>query len=273
MSRSGLRPKAKRLGWKIIPMYTSSQLPCRPTQVSDSLRVAGLVRPAADIPKVFDVEYRLGNAAEFTSGFAAAIIHLVNDKAKSWGGFGFSRDLKQQHPSAFRDFRDWTMTSPKEHQLGNLHLAELPENRCVVSVVAQAGYGSSTRPRIRYGALDLGLERASHRLKDLGVVTVQMPRIGSGQAGGDWSIVAGNHSRKSGLLRGSLYAFLIFRELCNPVMAIRLVVVSGGLASGKSALANRLNRAFGCDVLRTSELITAPYSSGRLRSVVNARGG
>ena len=38
-------------------------------------------------------------------------------------------------------------------------------------------------------------------------------------------------------------------------MAIKLVVVSGGLASGKSALANRFNHAFGCDVLRTSELI------------------
>ena len=158
---------------------------------SDSLRIAGLIRPVADIPRVCDVEYRLGNAAEFTSRFAAAIVHLVNDKAKSWGGFGFSRDLKQKHPSAFRDFRDWTMGCPAEHQLGNLHLAELPENRCVVSVVAQAGYGPSTRPRIRYEALDLGLEKAAHRLNTLGVVTVQMPRIGSGQAGGNWSIVSG----------------------------------------------------------------------------------
>ena len=38
-------------------------------------------------------------------------------------------------------------------------------------------------------------------------------------------------------------------------MVTRLIVVSGGLASGKSALANRLGQGFGCKVIRTSELI------------------
>lgn len=38
-------------------------------------------------------------------------------------------------------------------------------------------------------------------------------------------------------------------------MAIRLVVISGGLASGKSKLAKRLNRTFGCEVIQTSSLI------------------
>ena len=158
---------------------------------SNNLRIAGLIRPEPEVPKMLDVEYRHGNAAIFSSKFATAIIHLVNDKAKTWGGFGFSRDLKRQHTRAFHDFRSWTMHSPSEHRLGNVHLAELPENRYIVSVVAQAGYGPSATPRIRYGALDLGLEKASRRLTDLGVATVQMPRIGAGQAGGDWNIVAG----------------------------------------------------------------------------------
>ena len=38
-------------------------------------------------------------------------------------------------------------------------------------------------------------------------------------------------------------------------MAIKLVVISGGLASGKSALANHLNNMFGCEVIQTSNLI------------------
>ncbi len=38
-------------------------------------------------------------------------------------------------------------------------------------------------------------------------------------------------------------------------MTIRLIVVSGGLASGKSALASRLDKGFGCNVLSTSEFI------------------
>ena len=158
---------------------------------SNSLRIAGLIRPGPEIPEVSDLEYRHGNAAVFTSNLSAAIVHLVNDKAKSWGGIGFSRELKRRHPSASQDFRAWTMGCPSEHRLGGLHLAELPEHRYVLSIVAQSGYGPSAKPRIRYAALDVGLQKASRCLNDLGVVTVQMPRIGSGQAGGNWSVVAG----------------------------------------------------------------------------------
>ena len=38
-------------------------------------------------------------------------------------------------------------------------------------------------------------------------------------------------------------------------MTIRLVVISGGLASGKTKLAKRLNRTFGCKLIQTSSLI------------------
>ena len=120
---------------------------------ANTLRIVGLIRPTVDAPQVGDVEYRLGNAAEFPSKAAAAILHVVNDKAKSWGGFGFSRVLKNRYPGAFREYRDWTTDNPGHHKLGNLHVAILPENKYVISVIAQAGYGPTTRPRIRYGAL------------------------------------------------------------------------------------------------------------------------
>ncbi len=158
---------------------------------SNGLRIAGLVRPGPEVPEVSDLEYRHGNAAVFTSNCSAAIVHLVNDKAKNWGGIGFSRELKRRHPGASRDFRAWTMGCPSAHHLGGLHLAELPEHRYVLSIVAQSGYGPSAKPRIRYAALDLGLQKASRCLSELGVMTVQMPRIGSGQAGGNWNVVAG----------------------------------------------------------------------------------
>ena len=38
-------------------------------------------------------------------------------------------------------------------------------------------------------------------------------------------------------------------------MAVRLVVISGGLASGKTELANRLKAAYGCEIVRTADLI------------------
>ena len=158
---------------------------------ANDLRIVGLIRPTIDAPQVGDVEYRLGNAAEFPSKAAAAILHVVNDKAKSWGGFGFSRALKKRYPGAFQDYRDWTTDNPDHHKLGNLHVAILPDNKYVISIIAQAGYGPTTRPRIRYGALDSALETASERLLDLGVAFVQMPRIGSGQAGGSWEVIVG----------------------------------------------------------------------------------
>ena len=156
-----------------------------------SLRVVGIVRPSSDMPAVRDVEYRLGDAALFVSGGRAAIVHLVNDRAINWGGYGFSRTLKQRYPGAFDDYRDWTTEDPKHRKLGNVHVAELADGKFVVSVIAQAGYGPAKKPRIRYAALDAGLAAASERLQDLGVATVQMPRIGSGQAGGNWEVISG----------------------------------------------------------------------------------
>ena len=44
-------------------------------------------------------------------------------------------------------------------------------------------------------------------------------------------------------------------------MTIRLVVISGGLASGKSVLAERLHAEFGCRVVNTSEIIRSHQSN------------
>ena len=64
-------------------------------------------------------------------------------------------------------------------------------NRYVVSLVAQKGYGPSAGPRIQYGALDMALRDARVRLGETGVRTVQMPKIGAGQAGGNWRVIEG----------------------------------------------------------------------------------
>ena len=162
-----------------------------PYPKTKSLRVVGVIRPASDVPQVRKVEYRLGDAADFTSNYATAILHLVNDKAKSWGGKGFAQSLKAKHPTAFSDYHEWTTLYHDRHKLGGVHVAALADNKYVVSIVAQAGYGPARKARIRYGALDIGLTEASERLRKLGVVCVQMPRIGSGQAGGHWDLIAG----------------------------------------------------------------------------------
>ena len=158
---------------------------------SKTLRVVGVIRPTSDVPRVRGLERRLGDAALFSTARDAAIVHVVNDRAKSWGGRGFARCLRERYPMASDAYRDWAIANPHHHRLGFFHVAELTDNTCIVSVIAQAGYGPTKKPRIRYGALDCGLDTVSARLHEMGVARVQMPRIGSGQAGGNWEIIAG----------------------------------------------------------------------------------
>lgn len=158
---------------------------------SKNLRVVGVIRPTSDVPTVRELEYRLGDAAHFSTSSDTAIVHVVNDRAKSWGGRGFARCLRERYPMASDAYRHWATANPRHHRLGYFHVAELTDNTHIISVIAQAGYGPTKRPRIRYGALDYGLDTVSVRLQDMGVARVQMPRIGSGQAGGNWKIIAG----------------------------------------------------------------------------------
>ena len=163
-----------------------------PLPGTGSLRIAGFMRPASEVPDVRGVEYRHGNAAKFTTDGDAAILHIVNDRAQRWGPRGFPAALRGEHPTAYDDYACWKTRDPKRRPLGSVHVAgAASENRYVVSLVAQKGYGPSVAPRIQYGALDLALRDARDRLKAAGVRTVQMPKIGTGQAKGNWRVIEG----------------------------------------------------------------------------------
>jgi hypothetical protein len=60
----------------------------------------------------------------------------------------------------------------------------------LVSLVAQHGFKPSAGPRLRYSALSSALEKVAHLAIAKGA-TVHMPRIGAGEAGGDWRIIEG----------------------------------------------------------------------------------
>ena len=156
----------------------------------ENLRIAGLIRPASEVPSVRGIEYRQGSAARFV-GSNVAIVHIVNDAARRWAGQGFALAVRKAHPSAYSAYTSWSMESPRVRKLGTAHIACLPGNNYVASLVAQRGYGPSAKPRIRYGALDMALCEVAERLRESGAQTVQMPRIGTGQAGGNWAVIEG----------------------------------------------------------------------------------
>lgn len=135
------------------------------------------------------IRYLWGDALKPRGKEYQIIAHIVNDKTPNWGGFGFAREVRKKLPSVQSDFQEWVSSAPDNLSLGRVRLAEVAQDLGVVSMIAQHGYGPSRKPRIRYGILKNCLERLAEFALER-QASVHMPRIGSGQAGGRWPIIA-----------------------------------------------------------------------------------
>ena len=114
-----------------------------PLPGTGNLRIAGFMRPASEAPDVGGIEYRHGDAAIFVADANAAIMHIVNDRAQRWGPKGFARAARLEHRSAYDDYAWWKSEHGDSGTLGAAHVADVEgENRYVVSLVAQRGYGA-----------------------------------------------------------------------------------------------------------------------------------
>lgn len=149
-------------------------------------RVLGLLlgrrtQPTATLRVVF------GDATSPMGPPPRIIAHIVNDRARAWHG-GFAAALGRRFPAA----RDNYVNQRRSERvaLGANVLSEVDDNTAIVSLVAQAGYGPSKKPRIRYQALESCLAQLATEAIDRGA-SVHMPRIGTGQAGGRWSTISG----------------------------------------------------------------------------------
>jgi Zn-dependent peptidase ImmA (M78 family) len=137
--------------------------------------------------KVSSLTLLRGNALEPRGIGDKIVAHIVNDKTPNWGA-GFGRAVKKEYPSAQKDFSEWITRNPNDYFLGNVHISTISDELSFVHMIAQHGYGESTKPRIRYDALKNCLEK----LKDIALrrgASVHMPRIGTGYAGGNWSYI------------------------------------------------------------------------------------
>jgi O-acetyl-ADP-ribose deacetylase (regulator of RNase III) len=161
-----------------VPAYPNQTYP----------RVIGVIRPVKQLPvNTADITYILGDAGNPRGSGQRIVAQVVNDSAYTWGG-GFSRVARERWPSAQKAFREWAEQDRSNLRLGKVHIADVDENFAVVSMVAQHGFGPSPKPRIRYMALRTCLEQLGTVAAERNA-SVHMPKIGSGQAGGSWSIV------------------------------------------------------------------------------------
>jgi O-acetyl-ADP-ribose deacetylase (regulator of RNase III) len=153
-------------------------------------RVIGFVLPmqtqAITQPQI---TYVRGDATQTRGEDRKVLVQVVNDGAFTWGGSGFAAAVKRRWPSAQKSFTDQVRSDRSSLRLGSVVTCHVEPDVTLASLVAQRGYGHSPRPRIRYGALKDCLLRVSEIAKRLNA-SVHMPRIGAGQAGGAWPVVA-----------------------------------------------------------------------------------
>jgi len=150
-------------------------------------RVIGIVRTKKKADsEPLAIHYLVGDATKPRGEGQKIIAHIVNDKSKKWGaGFGYA--VTDKWPKVAKDFSRW---ATKENlNLGNYHFYDISEDLHIFHMVAQHGYGPSASPRIRYRALSSCLDSLSKIALKLSA-TVHMPRIGTGFAGGNWSVVS-----------------------------------------------------------------------------------
>lgn len=152
-------------------------------------RVLGVCRPAGirreSAGEVLEV---LGDALAPRGLGARVITQIVNDKTPNWGG-GFSLAARKRFPAAQADFRMWVAEEPRNLSLGHTRVSEVGGDVYLASMVAQHGYGESTKPRIRYAALRDCLGQVREFAERSGA-SVHMPRIGTGLSEGNWSVVS-----------------------------------------------------------------------------------
>ena len=151
-------------------------------------RVLGIARATTSgTGRSSEIVMLRGDALEFKGEGTRILAHVVNDKTSNWGG-DFARSLSARYPTVQSGFRLWSSASSRNLSLGKVHIADLKGGRLVASMVAQHGYGPSPSPRLRYAALRDCLKIVCGAAKER-EAEVQMPLIGTGMGGGNWSFI------------------------------------------------------------------------------------
>jgi O-acetyl-ADP-ribose deacetylase (regulator of RNase III) len=161
-------------------------LPSYPGSITP--RVAGFLIVPGSEPIQSGLTEIHGNALEPRGAGQKLIIHVVTDKAETWGGRGFAMAVRRKWPHVHEDFSAWAGLHGKNLKLGQVRFCEATHDIRVASLVAQHGYGKGRGPRIRYAALAQGVTQAFGAAADAHE-SIHLPRIGTGYGGGSWPVI------------------------------------------------------------------------------------
>jgi O-acetyl-ADP-ribose deacetylase (regulator of RNase III) len=140
------------------------------------------------------IHYRVGDATDLDvhDRDQKVLAHICNDRGGWARGFVLAVSKRWMDPE--EEYRAWAQQEPgmPEFGLGRVQLVRVSPWICVANMVAQRGYATKNRPRpLEYDALRECLRVLAYEIR-LGPgarfdrVTIHMPRIGTGLAGGSW---------------------------------------------------------------------------------------
>ena len=137
------------------------------------------------------IKYTVGDATAPEGDGLKIIAHVCNNIG-AWGA-GFVLALSRRWKEPEESYRRMTVD---ELELGNVRLVGVEDDIIVANMIGQDNIGISGdgTPPIRYFALGAALKVLDEAAKELSrtqgrAVSLHMPRIGCGLAGGDWNTV------------------------------------------------------------------------------------
>ena len=140
---------------------------------------------------MLEIQYLTGDATDpIIKVGNRIIIHICNDIG-AWGA-GFVLALSKRWKQPEESYRQWYADRNRNNfALGAFQLVQIENNLSVANLIGQHGIYSDNRgmPPIRYEALKKSLISLVKDLQNLEDVTIHMPKIGCGLAGGSWDKV------------------------------------------------------------------------------------
>lgn len=142
------------------------------------------------------VTYLKGDATAPQAKGKKLIVHITNTAGK-WGK-GFVLAVSKRWPEPEAAYRAWyharihmDVSGDGGFRLGQIQVVKVSDDLAVVNMIAQESilnFGASLIPPIRYEALRTCLGQVAGYAKFFNA-SVHMPKIGTGLAQGDWSVI------------------------------------------------------------------------------------
>lgn len=138
-----------------------------------------------------EIKYIKGDATEpiIIGDKYSVICHCCNALG-AWGK-GFVVPLGQKYPIAREKYLKFIKMTKEENRLGSVSFAKATDNIIVANIIGQYNiYPKEGKIPLDYEALEKGFRSVIEMFQTNNIpLTVHMPKIGCGLAGGDWNRV------------------------------------------------------------------------------------